>query len=311
MSRRFAFDLYRLNVEDAEDLFAPLNVLRMRSDDVIRSVLVAAATRDHDLIQKTKSAIFSWSVRDFLDLTENSPRPMLRVVLARSVLEREGPIVTDDGMRRGKSASSPPLASTAVCLFDMSRHLVLVERASDLPQSQRDSFLELALEQAAARLGIWSRIRLEPIPKKNEITGLFRSFDRITRMKLTLRIPNPELNRYTAAIYEDMKIGGIREMTQDMRNPSGLSLSQDARPYASAVLAEQGYKKGEVQLEGVRNGEWEEARSGSVAARGGVSGLRDFIRGLSAIAKAKETQRALEAVAAEVDRVHPREPEHG
>ena len=51
MSRRFAFDLYRLNVEDAEDLFAPLNVLRMRSDDVIRSVLVAAATRDHDLIQ--------------------------------------------------------------------------------------------------------------------------------------------------------------------------------------------------------------------------------------------------------------------
>ncbi len=160
-------------------------------------------------------------------------------------------------------------------------------------------------------LRVWSRIRLEPIPKKNEITGLFRSFDRITRMKLTLRIPNPELNRYTAAIYEDMKIGGIREMTQDMRNPSGLSLSQDARPYASAVLAEQGYKKGEVQLEGVRNGEWEEARSGSVAARGGVSGLRDFIRGLSAIAKAKETQRALEAVAAEVDRVHPREPEHG
>ena len=84
-----------------------------------------------------------------------------------------------------------------------------------------------------------------------------------------------------------------------------MSKAEDARPFASAVLAEQGYKKGEVQIEGIRNDSFEQATSGSTAVRGTVKGLRDFVRGMHANAKAKETQRALTAIAAEIDRIHP------
>jgi hypothetical protein len=90
-----------------------------------------------------------------------------------------------------------------------------------------------------------------------------------------------------------------------MKNPNGLSKKQEALPFASAVLAEQGYKKGDVQFEGLRNGAFEQATSGSSAARGNVRGLRDYVRGMHANAKAKETQRALAAIAAEIDRLHP------
>ncbi|MFV5216169.1 hypothetical protein ACLIIZ_20800, partial [Azonexus caeni] len=76
-------------------------------------------------------------------------------------------------------------------------------------------------------------------------------------------------------------------------------------PVASAVLAEQGYKKGEVQIEGIRNDTFEQASSGTTAARGHVRGLRDFVRGLHVTAKTKEAQKMLTAITAEIDRIHP------
>ena len=227
------------------------------------------------------------------------------MVLARSVLERDGLIVTDDGMASGTSSLNPPLASTAVCLFDLSRHLVAVEHTGELAPTAWKDFFERILTMAARHLDRWSAISLEPVPEQNGIVGLFRSFERITRMRVTLRIPNPELNRYTKQLYEDLSKSGIREMTQDMKNPNGLSKAEEARPFASAVLAEQGYKKGDVYFEGLRNGTLEQASSGSTAARGSVRGLRDFVRGLHANAKAKEAQRVLSAITAEIDRIHP------
>lgn len=92
---------------------------------------------------------------------------------------------------------------------------------------------------------------------------------------------------------------------QDMKNPNGLSKSEEARPFGCAVLAEQGYKKGDVTIEGLRNDKFEIAHSGTDAARGAVKGLRDFIRGINSTAKTKETQNALIAIAAEIDRLHP------
>lgn len=124
-------------------------------------------------------------------------------------------------------------------------------------------------------------------------------------MKVTLRIPNPELNRYTKAVYDDLRDSGIREITQDMKNPGGLSQSPNARPFASAVLAEQGYKKGEVTVEGVRNDTFEVAQSGNEAARGVVKGLREFVRGISVNLRTKEAKNAIAAICAEIDRVHP------
>ncbi len=306
MTRRFSFDLFRLNIEDTDDLFAGSGLLRIRTNDDITAVLQMAADPEQDQIQKTRSAVYKWSIREYRDLSEADPqRPLLHVVLARSVLERDGLIVTDDGMSTGTSSLNPPLASTAVCLFDLSRHLVAVEHTGELAPTAWKDFFEKILSTAARRLEWWSSISLEPVPEQNGIIGLFRSFERLTRMRVTLRIPNPELNRYTRQLYEDLSNSGIREMTQDMKNPNGLSKGEEARPFASAVLAEQGYKKGDVQFEGLRNGAFEQASSGSTAARGSVRGLRDFVRGLHANAKAKEAQRVLVAITAEIDRIHP------
>ena len=221
------------------------------------------------------------------------------------MIEREGDIVTDQGMTTGISSLNPPLASTAMCLFDMSRHLVAVEHTAQLAPTAWKEFLQRILTTAANRLDHWSSIALEPIPEQNGIVGLFKSFERLTRMRLTLRIPNPELSRYTKLLYEDLSRSGIRELTQDMKNPNGLSKNEEALPFASAVLAEQGHKKGDVHFEGLRNGAFEQATSGSSAARGNVRGLRDYVRGMHANAKAKETQSALAAITAEIDRLHP------
>lgn len=47
--------------------------------------------------------------------------------------------------------------------------------------------------------------------------------------------------------------------------------------------------------------------SGSTASRGAIKSLKDFVRGLSANAKAKETRVVLQEIAKEIDRIHPKE----
>lgn len=92
-----------------------------------------------------------------------------------------------------------------------------------------------------------------------------------------------------------------------MKNPNGLSKSEDARPFATAVLAQQGYKSGDVLIEGYRDDGFEKVVSGSTASRGSINSLKDFVRGLNANAKAKETQKVLGEIAREIDRIHPPE----
>ncbi|WP_194725440.1 hypothetical protein [Noviherbaspirillum malthae] len=306
MSRRFIFDLFRLNIEDLDDLFGSENIRRLRRDSDLTKLLLNATDPLHDQLQRTRSAAFKWSLRGFNDLSKLlGDRDVIQLTLARSVLEKDGLIVTDDGMSAGTSLMNPPLASTAVCLFDISRHLVAVEHTGDLAPTAWKDFFEQILGQTAFKMGFKSRIQLEPIPEQHGIIGLFKSFQRITRMRVTLRIPNPELNRYTRDIYNDLARSGVREITQDMKNPNGMSKAEDARPFASAVLAQQGYKKGEVLIEGVRNDMFEQVSSGSVAARGSVPGLREFIRGLSSNLRTKEAQAAIKAICDEIDKIHP------
>lgn len=306
MSRQFSFDLFRLNIEDLDDLFSNGDIPRLRGDDEIKFLLKLACEANHDVLQKTRSAVFKWSLRSYQELTGAvEGRQIIHVVLARSVLEKDGLFVTDSGLSAGTSASHPPLASTAVCLFDLSRHLVAVEHTGDLSQTAWRDFIQKIMGSAAEKMGRQSAIELEPVPEQHGIVGLFLSFQRVTRMKVTLRIPNPELNRYTQSLYENLTHSGIREISQDMKNPSGLSKSENALPFASAVLAEQGYKKGEVTFEGVRNDTFETATSGSVASRGNVKGLRDFVRGISSNIKTKEAKNVLKAICDEIDRIHP------
>jgi hypothetical protein len=306
VKRKFNFDLFRLNIVDIEDLFSDKISPLLRGDTDITRAIEGACSSEFDNEQETRNAKYKWSLRHFNNYSSTyQNRRMISVVLARSVLEKDGLIVTEDGISAGSSASYPPLASTMMLFFDMDRHLVAVEHSGELSQVSWKDHLEKILDDVSLSEGKASSIRLEPVPEKHEIIGLFNSFDRITRIKVTLRIPNPELTRYTKSLYEDLRASDVREYTQDMKNPSGLSKSEEARPFATAVLAQQGYKTGNVQIEGYRNDGFEKVVSGSSASRGSISSLKEFVRGLSANAKAKETQKVLGEIAKEIDRIHP------
>ena len=102
-----------------------------------------------------------------------------------------------------------------------------------------------------------------------------------------------------------MKSGGVREYLNDLKNNAGLSQSEGQLPHAVASLAQDGYKKGEVVMAGVKEGRRTKVRTGRNAARGHVDRVRDFVRGQVTIAKTREAQLALSAVIAEMDRMHP------
>ena len=72
-------------------------------------------------------------------------------------------------------------------------------------------------------------------------------------------------------------------------------------------MAEEGYKGGEVLFEGVKEGKFTKVRSSEEAARGKIDELKDFVRGIAANARAKETRQVLSAITAEIDRLHPKE----
>jgi hypothetical protein len=186
----------------------------------------------------------------------------------------------------------------------MERHLVIVEYNSVLMTSElwRHS-LHKILDAGARSLEFQSVIRLEPVPREAEILAAFRSFQTLTRLRVRLRIPNPELDRRTERLRRELAAGEIREYTQDMRNPRGLSQSEDHLPFATAAIAQAGYKDGEISMTGYRDGKRRTVRTGKRAARGRIEGLKEFVRGMAANAKSKETQAAIASILDEVNRI--------
>ncbi len=174
------------------------------------------------------------------------------------------------------STSTPPLAIPLCLLFDMARHLVAVEFNSTLMASDvwRSTVHEI-FDAAAVSLKLRSTLRLEAVPETSAILGAFASFSRLTRLRLMLRLPNPELSRFTEKLKKEMETAGIREYKQDMSNPSGLSQREDALPFASVAMAQDGYKVGEVLMEGIIEGKKKTVRTGKSAARGKVDISKD------------------------------------
>jgi len=188
----------------------------------------------------------------------------------------------------------------------MQRHLVAVEHSSAIMGSQAwvDALHEI-FDKAAISLNIRTQIRLEPVPEANEIMDAFRSFQRLTQLRVTLRLPNPEISRHAKSLFDQMKSGGIREYLNDIKNGSGLSQAEGQLPHAIASLAQDGYKKGEVVMSGLRQGRRTRIKTGRTAARVQVERVRDFVRGQVTIAKTREAQSALAAVLVEIDNMHP------
>jgi hypothetical protein len=73
-------------------------------------------------------------------------------------------------------------------------------------------------------------------------------------------------------------------------------------------MAEDGYKKGEVLMEGIREGRRETVKTGTRPARGKVEGIKDFVRGQATTARTQEGRIITDAILKEIDRVSD-EPE--
>jgi hypothetical protein len=307
IKRPFEFDLFRLHTLDQSNLFN-LDHKSIQSDDDIADIIKQAASREFDRERKSGRTKYRWSLSDFCSQTVITPvvRPLISVTFARSMVTRIGPTVTDSGIQDGTlSESTPPLAIPICLLFDMKRHLVAVEFHSAVAASDvwRATLHEI-FDAAATSLRFRSSVRLEAVPETAAILGAFVSFSRLTRLRLTLRLPNPELTRFTRRLKEEMETGGIREYRQDMSNPSGLSQSDAALPFAAAAMAQDGYKVGEVLMQGIINGKQKTIRTGKHAARGKVEIPKDVVHeAVSSLST--ESQPALASVLAEVDQIKP------
>jgi hypothetical protein len=112
VGRKFSFDLFRLNIVDVNDLFLSGSDHRLRGNDSIDEVFKKSCDSAFDKEQETSSAKYKWSLRYYNNYSNSlEERWFISVVLARSVLEKDGLIVTDEGISTGSSSSYPPLAT--------------------------------------------------------------------------------------------------------------------------------------------------------------------------------------------------------
>lgn len=281
------------------------------NDDDVLAILRQSATAELDVVVDGPVNQYRFSARAFIDYDYDdvSTSSIVGLTLARSVIRQQGAIVTDDAIITGTSTPDPPIATTTQMIFFMERHIVAVAYKSDLMDSQAwSASLHDIFDGASRMLEFRSNIRLEPIPQDSEVLEAFRSFSLLRRLRVYLKLPNPELSRYAQQLFEDMRDGGIREFLQDMRNRDGLSQEQGKLPYAAAAMADAGYKQGEVTMEGVRNGGDETAVTGQTAARMtlALEGIRQFARGQETIARSKEAKTIVTAILHEINRVLPK-----
>jgi hypothetical protein len=301
----FQFELYRLRVLDKSDLFN-IDLPGIQGDEDITRVIKTAASSEFDRHTETQMSKYRWSLRDFVPLPPSSgqERAAVGFVLARSTISTIGTTVTERGIEDGTlSESTPPLATTIHVLVDLSRHLAAVEYVSAVMGSAvwRTSLHDI-FDLASEFLKYRSSIRLEPVPESHAILDAFSSFTRLTRLRLVLTLPNPELTRFTAKLKGEMEYGGIKEYAQDMKNPEGLSQAQNGLPYASAAMAQDGYKIGEVLLEGVRDGRRKVIRTGRRAARATVEQIRGAVRDIFG-GDIGQPRPAIISIMAEMDRI--------
>jgi hypothetical protein len=304
--RPLLFEIFRLNIVDDENSVFEFMWRRIRSDEEIVHILHKVTESKFDLEDVSGRNTFRWSVREFTDyeIGTTASSMVCSVTLGRSTLLQSGQTVTDDRFEDAMTQMSPPMTETIHLVFYMRRHLVIVEHNSSVlrNQSWRTS-LHTMLDEAARSLEFLPGLRLEPVPQEQEILREFRSFQRLTRLRAKLRIPNPELDRRTEQLRQEMVDNEIREYTQDMKNPAGLSTSENGRAFATAAMAQAGYKEGEITMSGIRGGRRVTSRTGSRAARGRIDGFKDFIRGMSANAKTNETKNVVARILEEVDRL--------
>lgn len=300
----YNFFLYRINKEYRQDLFTDHSPENRPDDYWLREFLVNICNKDFDYKKETRRAIYTWSLRNFQDLNND----FSSIVLARSQLQKKSTIVTEDSLITGNSISNPPPADTIILLILWKRHIVLVENRAGMTTGETwlRNFHAI-IDNAKINISIPIAPRLEPIPIRGTILGQLMNLDRVFRFRVRLKLPNPEINRWSKRIYEEMVEEKLTEYLQEFYSPDGIKVDETSKAYSSGALAELGYKDGGVQIEGEKNGKTVLIDEGRTAIKGRLDELRSFIRGLEILAPGKKMPIVLQQIEEEVNRLFPNE----
>lgn len=258
--------------------------------------------RDYDFKKETRRVVYTWSLRNF----QNLEKGFSSIVLARSQLQKTSTIVTDDSLTVGDSVSSPPPADTIILLIYWKRHIVIVENRAGMTTGETwlRNFHAI-IDNAKSYTPIPIAPRLEPIPIRGTILEHLKSLDKVFKFRVKLKLPNPELNRWSKQIYDEMIDQHLTEYLQEFFSPNGIRVDEKSKAYSSGALAELGYKDGSVQIEGQKNGEIVLIDEGRTAVKGKIEQLKSLIRGLETNASGKQLKNALVKIESEVNRLFP------
>lgn len=316
MSRDFVFDLYRLNVRQESghgSQALPLEGIKVvQSDEDIVKIFVHACHPNYARPDEVSTGTYTWSLTNFVELAskEEADGQVIAFQITRSTVQKVGPTPTEDGRTIiGVSDIVPPQSVMAQVICRLDKHLVAIEVFTEFMQSGK--WLQMVhgvLDAAAEDMGYLSRLRFEVKPSKSEVEASFRSFDKLTRLQVTLWLPNPEVPDDAKGFYDELVSGNIRKFRQDMSNPNGLSREPGRLPHAAMSIAQAGYKEGELVLEGEKDGLPHEIRTGTNPCRGEVQKIRDYVRGMHTATKDPELKKTLKAVLREIDRINRDEP---
>jgi hypothetical protein len=296
------FLLYRLNYEHKPNLFQET----LQNDGQLIEVLRNATDPAGDVVKSRTTSGYQWSLREFhLESADDSDgRTCVVLTLARSSLYRAGVMVTDSGFENTISTSSPALAERIIIMLDLKRHLFAVEYNSALMQSDTwRKELERILTRSSHAKDFATKILLIPVPSREELEVRLRKFEKITRVQLTLSLPNPDINSTYERLYREMVEGDVQQLKQDMSNPNGLRLEKSSLPNASLNMAMNGYKRGQIKIRGTSNGKPESITIGDEVTRVEVYGVREFAEGISQGSDDPKVKRAMRAIVKKLDEV--------
>lgn len=303
----FDYEVYRINVVDATDVFdfygEPL-----RKDKDIQAVIKEASKKSYDDEYDFARSTFKWSLRSHIEIGAGRGLGSVAcVTLARSTIEQTGPVVGDDDIQTERAKFDRPVAQTMRLFFYLKRHLLIIEHNSLLTATNawRD-YLQQALKQAASKLNFKSELRFEPKPKSQEVMLAFEGFEKLTRVRVHLRLPNPEVTRDSRELYDRMTAEEIRELLLDVRNPSGVKKHKGSLARSSAAMADAGYKEGPVTLEGYKNGKRKKEIVGRNAARDSIMNGKAVLSGRNRLPKSNAATEAIKILLRAVDKLLPR-----
>ena len=295
------FLLYRLNFVDRHDLFSQRRV--SENSDFLR-IVEEAVKQESDIATQGRRSGYKWALREpnFGNLEEEG-RAFVLLMFSREVTSTHGPIITPRGIAVGTSTLSPPSATLIRVLFDLGRHICAVEDVPSVVEvhSGWKSKLETILSSSAWRIGYGSIVSLDPIIPTEIVLDRLKSFSRVTRLRVTLRLPNPDLGPAYRRLFDEMQKGSVRELYQDMRSERGLAFEPETLPSASLEMAMKGYRKGKIRVDGYADGERSDFTVTDDVARIEIEDLREFVEGYAAGERSGPVKRFARAIIQRID----------